>query len=119
MAKISLAPLTSIDGYLGATLVDSTSGMVLGSDGGGPVNLEIAAAGNTQVVRAKRKTMESLGLKDKIEDILITLKDQYHIIRPLESDDVLFLYVVLNREKSNLALARHEIRKFEKTLNFN
>ena len=119
MAKISLAPLASIDGYLGATLVDSTSGMVLGADGGGTVNLEIAAAGNTQVVRAKRKTMESLGIKEKIEDILITLTDQYHIIRPLASDDVLFLYVVLNREKSNLAMARHEIRKFETTLNFN
>lgn len=119
MAKISLTPLAAIDGYLGSTLVDSTSGMVLGADGGGPVNLEIAAAGNTQVVRAKRKTMESLGLKDKIEDILISLKDHYHIIRPLESDDVLFLYVVLNREKSNLAMARHEIKNFEKTLNFN
>lgn len=118
MAKISLTPLTAIDGYMGASLVDSTSGMVLGQDGGGPVNLEIAAAGNTQVVRAKRKTMESLGLADKIEDILISLKDQYHIIRPLASDDVLFLYVVLNRDKSNLAMARHEIRNFEKTLKF-
>jgi len=118
MAKISLTALTNLDGYIGSTLVDSTSGMVLGSDGGGSVNMEIAAAGNTQVVRAKRKTMESLGLKDKIEDILITLKDQYHIIRPLESDDVLFLHVVLNREKANLAMARHEIRSFEKTLDF-
>lgn len=119
MGKISLAPLSSIDGYIGSTLVDSTSGMVLGSDGGGPVNMEIAAAGNTQVVRAKRKTMESLGIKDKIEDILITLNDQYHIIRPLESDDVFFLLVVLVREKANLAMARHEIKKFEKTLDFN
>jgi len=118
MAKVSLTPLTGIDGYLGATLVDSSSGMILGADGGGPVNLEIAAAGNTQVVRAKRKTMESLGLKDSIEDILITLKGQYHIIRPLASDDTFFLYVVLDREKSNLAMARHEIRAFEKTLNF-
>lgn len=119
MAKISLDPLSEIDGFLGATLVDSTSGMVLGQVGGGPINLEIAAAGNTQVVRAKRKTMESLGLKNAIEDILITLDEQYHIIRPLASDDVLFLYVALNREKANLAMARHEIRSFEKTLDFN
>lgn len=118
MAKVSLTPLSSIDGYLGASLVDSSSGMILGADGGGPVNLEIAAAGNTQVVRAKRKTMESLGLKGRIEDILITLDDQYHIIRPLASDDNFFLYVVLLREKSNLAMARHEIRSFEKTLKF-
>jgi len=118
MAKISLDPLSEIDGFLGATLVDSTSGMVLGQVGGGPINLEIAAAGNTQVVRAKRKAMESLGLKNAIEDILITLDEQYHIIRPLASDDVLFIYVALNREKANLAMARHEIRRFEKTLDF-
>ena len=117
IAKISLDPLRDLDGYLAACLVDIDSGMMLAGDGTG-INLEIAAAGNAEVVRAKRKVANALKLNDTIEDILVSLTKQYHIIRPLESNQKLFLYVVLDRAKSNLAMARHELRTFEKSLDF-
>ncbi|HEV2679670.1 MAG TPA: roadblock/LC7 domain-containing protein [Rhodanobacter sp.] len=117
MAKINLEALRNLDGYIASALVDSESGMLLAGDGSG-VNLEVAAAGNTEVVRAKRKVASALKLNDSIEDILISLTKQYHLIRPLETNQKLFLYVILDRVKSNLAMARHEVRSFEKTLEF-
>jgi hypothetical protein len=115
-AKESLPRLLEIDGCLGACIVDSNSGMMLGSSGGGSVNLEVAAAGNTEVVRSKRKTMKALNLNDAIEDMLITLGRQYHLIRPLGSNDALFIYLVLDKQKSNLAMARIQLREVERDL---
>lgn len=114
--KEALASLMQIDGIIGASVVDSNSGMMLASAGGGTFNLELAAAGNTEVVRAKRKTMRSLGLQDSIDDILITLARQYHLIRPLASNDALFIYIALDRSKANLAMARHSLSQAEKDL---
>jgi hypothetical protein len=114
-AKETLPKLLEIDGCLGTCIVDSNSGMMLGAAGGG-VNLEMAAAGNTEVVRAKRKTMKSLNLNETIEDILITLGKQYHLIRPLSSNDALFIYLVLDRSRANLAMARHVLAQLEKEL---
>jgi hypothetical protein len=115
--KESLDKIMSSEGALGACVVDSSSGMMLGSVGGSAnFNIEVAAAGNTEVVRAKRKTMKSLGLSDAIEDILITLGKQYHIIRLCASNDAMFIYVVLDKGRANLAMARHQIADAEKQM---
>ena len=118
--KEVLNKLMEIEGILGACVVDSNSGMMLGSVGGGGfINLELAAAGNTEVVRSKRKTLKSLNLNDQIEDILITLAKQYHVIRLIKSADGnqnMFLYFVLDRGKANLALARHNLKRIENEL---
>ena len=116
MKNGNLKDLRSIDGFIGACLVDGESGMVFATEGGGGLDLELAAAGNTEVVRAKRKTMAALDLDDKIEDVLMTLETQYHIIRPLASNETVFVYIALERAKANLAFARLKIKEFEKTV---
>ncbi|MEO8672565.1 MAG: roadblock/LC7 domain-containing protein [Tahibacter sp.] len=117
MAKISLEALRQIDGYMASALVDGDSGMPMAKDGSG-VDLDIAGPGNAEVIKAKRKVAAALKLNDAIEDILITLSKQYHILRPLESNHKAFLYLVLDRTKANLAMARHELKSFEKGLDF-
>lgn len=113
--KSSMDAAMTIDGALAVALVDYRSGMCLAQAGGG-LNLDLAAAGNTQVVRAKLKTIETLGIRRGIEDILITLGDQYHLIRLVPNADGLFLYLVLDRSKGNLALARYKLTDVERSL---
>jgi len=115
--KQTLDEIMTIDGAMCAAVVDSASGMILGSVGSG-VDIEIAAAGNTEVVRAKLKTMRSLGLNDVIEDMLITLGKHYHIIRPSASKEGVFIYVVLDKQRANLALGRRKTQDADKQMNF-
>lgn len=112
----AVSQLLNVDGALAAAVVDFDSGMLLAGGGSASIDLEIAAAGNTEVMRAKMKTMKMLGLKDEIEDILITLGKQYHLIRPLQRHNGLFLYSVLDKSKSNLALARRSLVDVERAL---
>ncbi|GAA1336002.1 hypothetical protein GCM10009594_00800 [Kocuria palustris] len=83
--------------------------MALASGGNPGFDLNVAAAGNSNVVRAKLRTMQEIDAE--IEDIMITLSNQYHLIRALNSRDTsgLFVYLVLDRTSANLALARHKL----------
>ncbi len=119
MATINqtLEELMTLDGAMCAAVVDSGSGMILGSTGSG-LDMEVAAAGNTEVVRSKMKTMRALGLNDVIEDILITLGKHYHIIRPSARKEGVFIYFVLDKQRANLAMARRKTQDVDKDMNF-
>ncbi|GMG84037.1 hypothetical protein LNKW23_32510 [Paralimibaculum aggregatum] len=113
----NISGLNEIAGFIGACLVDSETGLMLGSEGGGSrFDLEAAGAGNTEVVKAKLATMQALGLNDTIEDILITLGKQYHLIRPLSANPSIFIYVALDKKAANLGMARIQVKKVEQTL---
>ncbi|MER6397438.1 MULTISPECIES: hypothetical protein [unclassified Kitasatospora] len=115
--ETSLKEAMAIEGAIGVALVDYGSGMALGTLGeGGELDLNVAAAGNTDVVRAKMRAMELLNLHDnEIEDILVSLTSQYHLLRPLTMPNGrgLFLFLALNRSRANLAMARHHLKRIE------
>jgi len=100
-----------LDGAVAIALVDYTSGLVMAQSQREEFDLELAAAVNTEVVRAKLRAIESLRLEAKIEDILITLDSQYHLIRVSQDSRLAgtFTYLVLDRARGNLALARRAL----------
>lgn len=74
-------------------------------------NPDAAAAYNTQVVKQNLKAMRTLHLSSgTLDDILITVADQYHLIKLLNGGE-LFLYLAVNAQDTNLAIAREVVRQ--------
>ncbi len=122
MANISesLQSVLAVDGTLGCALGDWNTGFALGNATNDTNftadKLEQAIALNSEVLKAKNKARDLLGISAHIEDILITLEDQYHLIRVARTVEGMFFYMVLDREKANLGLARMKLQAIEKDL---
>jgi len=112
----ALDEIMNIDGAVGAAIVDYESGMTLGTIGGGSLDMELAGAGNTEVVRSKNDIIHDLGLDEDIEDILISLDSQYHLIRMCERHENVFIYLAIDRSEGNLGLARRAIDQVDQAL---
>ncbi|HEX8656572.1 MAG TPA: hypothetical protein VF690_03520 [Hymenobacter sp.] len=97
---------------IAVAIVDVNSGMCLASHSNSPtINPETAAAYNTEVVKQKQKAMGALKLSgERINDILITLTNQFHLINLLD-DGKKFIYLAVNQRDTNLAIAREVLRQ--------
>jgi len=116
-----LDSVLALDGALGVAVGDWKSGMCLGFKGTDTAafregNLEMAIATTTEVIRAKMRVLEAVGVKEDIEEILIVLKTQYHLVRLVKSVSGLFFYLAIDREKGNLALARIKLDQVSEQL---
>ena len=114
--KEALNELMDIDGAVGAAVVDYENGMTLGTAGGRNLDMELAGAGNTEVVRSERKIIRDLGLDGDIEDLLISLETSYHLIRMCQNHEDVFIYLVIDRDQGNLGLSRRSIDKIDERL---
>lgn len=102
-------------GYIGAAVVDLDSGMTLGTyskDDG--FDLSAAGAYNSEIIKQKQKVMGALRLDSSLEDILITLSDQIHLIRMLTSST--FIYIAADRAATNLAIVRTAVTNYTQPL---
>ncbi|BBM87326.1 serine/threonine protein kinase [Candidatus Uabimicrobium amorphum] len=114
----SLQEAMSIEGALAAALVDMSSTKVIGDLGNANFDVRAAALGNIKVVQAKYEVVQHLELQEQIEDILITLDTQYHLIRTFRKNPNILLYLVLDKSKINLTLARRQLKMIEGELQF-
>ena len=99
-----------INGFIGASVVDLGTGMSLASISRvANFDLDVAAAYNSEMVKAKYNTIRALGIDTELQDMLLTLSDQLHLIRVLGNE--LFVYVAVNSAQSNLAILRSVVNK--------
>jgi predicted regulator of Ras-like GTPase activity (Roadblock/LC7/MglB family) len=105
-----------IDGAIGASIVDADSGVPLGTMGGETLDMELAAAASTVVVQEELNLIDDLELQQAPEDILISLNDQYHLLRFFHATGDVFMYLVLDRAEANLALARRQLEDVDQDL---
>ena len=103
--EVVLAKLLSFDGAMCVAVVDSETGMILGKAGSG-VDIDLASAGASVILRARLASIKALGGDEAIEDVLISLTSQVQIIHPLPRNPTIFTYLIGDKAKSSLAMAR-------------
>ncbi|MEO7335007.1 MAG: hypothetical protein ABIV63_00370 [Caldimonas sp.] len=114
----ALAPMLSLDGLLGCAVVDGTTGLVIAKEARDdqPVDIDLAAAACSQVLRVHRQASRNMGLTDPIEEIITTAGGRHQLIRTLPRRSELFLVALFDKQRTNLALARFQLIEVERSL---
>jgi hypothetical protein len=113
-AEALLDPVSDIDGFMLACLVDASTGMVLASrKDQDDISLPTAAAGAADIANVLSLLAGQLPV-DGLEDVMVTFRRQLYMIRLVREDPEpqILLLVILDRSRVNLAMARREIRNF-------
>lgn len=99
-----------VPGFIAASLVDLESGLTLGVYSARPdFDLSVASAYNSEIVKAKMKAIKALNLKSTLEDMLLTLSDQIHLIKLVTPQT--FVYFAADKGQTNLAIVRNAVTK--------
>lgn len=104
-----------VPGFIAASLVDLESGMTLGARSQrSDFDLTAASAYNSEMVKQKLKIMKALKLDTTLEDMLLTLGDQIHLIKMVSPTS--FIYLAADRSQANIAIVRNAVGKHAATL---
>lgn len=102
--------LEALPTLLAVAVVETETGMPLASHSNlADFDIETAAAYNTEVVKQKLKAIQALKLNQTVQDILLTLTDQLHVIKLSPTGDK-FIYLAVNSRDTNLAVARQILK---------
>ncbi|MBX2813839.1 MAG: hypothetical protein KTR25_18625 [Myxococcales bacterium] len=109
--KLLIQTAGDLPGFMGASLVDLDSGMSLATYSvRADLDLAVASAYNSEMVKQKLKTIEALSLDTELEDMLLTLGEQLHLIQLLNSK--CFIYIAAERKNTNLAILRMKVNQY-------
>jgi predicted regulator of Ras-like GTPase activity (Roadblock/LC7/MglB family) len=117
-AAAVLPELMHIDGMLGCAVVNGATGRVIASEGS-PADLELAAAAASEVMRAHRHALRDFGhhhASEHVDEVLVTAGNRYHVMRTVTAHNEYFVLALLDKLRSNLAMARFRIMEAQQSL---
>jgi len=109
---------SNVAGFVAVAITEVSTGMSFKSLSVVPsFDPELASAYNLEVVKAKLTAIKALGLegKESIEDIMITLSSQIHIISVSKNGEY-FIYLAVDSAKANLGMTRAMLKKYSKDI---
>ena len=110
---------TNVNGFIAVAVTEIESGLSFGNLTIDPsFDPELAAAYNLEVVKAKLSAVKALNLNQDIEDILITLSNQIHII-DISPNKKFMIYLAADSSKANLGMTRAVLKKHKLELEKN
>jgi predicted regulator of Ras-like GTPase activity (Roadblock/LC7/MglB family) len=114
-ALIDMLPL---EGLLGCAAVDTNTGLVIARElrEDQPVDMDVAAAACAQVLQAHRVATRSMGLGELVEEVTSSNGTRQHVLRVLTRYPEVFVLAVLDRQRTNLPLARYKLMELDKSL---
>jgi CheY-like chemotaxis protein len=106
-----------LEGSLATLLVETATGnLIAAAIGAKGVDVEVAARATAELARQKPRVDQAIGLKDTMEEILLTSLRRYYLLRPVGLEDRMFLLLVLDRSKASPAAAQRALAEMEKEL---
>lgn len=106
----------NIPGYIAVAVSEIKSGISYYSDTAVPsFDPELASAFNLEVVKAKLNAISALGLNESIDDIMINLTNQIHII-DISDNNEYFIYLAVDSSKANLGMTKALLNKYKKEI---
>jgi hypothetical protein len=114
--RIELGTLKQLSGFVGAAVVDSETGLVLGQVEMAGRSIEGAAAAGMEVLRAARRMAPVLGVDEDVEETIVALGAHYHLARTIARNPAIFLHLSLDRAAANLAVARITLKQVEEAV---
>lgn len=118
LATRTLETLVALDGVYACAVVEAPTGFVLARQerNNQPIDLDLAAGASAQVLRAHQHAHRQLGLTSEVDEVITTAGPRHHIMRTMSSLPGLFLFAVLDKQRTNLALARYKLMEAEQAL---
>ena len=107
--------LGDVPGTLGLALVDPDAGEILGTAARG-VDMSVVATLHIDLCRAASRIGDAVSGSGGVENLALTLAGQHQLILPLRTIPTIWICLVLDRQRGNVALARHQLSKIEDKL---
>ncbi len=117
-AHQALADMLPLEGLLGSAAVDASNGLVLARElrEDQPVDMDVIGAACAQILREHRQSSSAMGLGGPVEEIMTGTGARQMVMRVISRYPDVFVVCLLDRQRTNLPLARYKLMELDKTL---